>query len=329
MSRKNRRGAFGWIVAALFIFGSFFVWQSRQQIVDAIAVAQYTPTSDIRVLVDDTGLTDTGQFTFYASRPVIQSSDAFNKNCERKEADSPILGCYAAGRIFIFDVTDERLAGIEAVTAAHEMLHAAWERLPDSEKNRLDTLLNEAYATIDDKDLRERMEYYERTEPGQNTNELHSIIGTEYDEIGSELEAYYKTYFEDRASIVKLHDKVNNVFDTLSKEADSLKADINALVVKINASTRTYNDGISDLNTEVAAFNSRAQQPGGFTTQSEVNSELARLNAAQQELEILKRSIEADIVRYKALLTRLDAISAESSELNRSLDSTLESVPSI
>ncbi len=46
-----------------------------------------------------------------------------------------ILGCYnpSSRDIYIYNVTNSELDGVKEVTAAHEMLHAAWERLSESE----------------------------------------------------------------------------------------------------------------------------------------------------------------------------------------------------
>jgi hypothetical protein len=132
---KSRRTSWvGWIVSALLVAGSVWLWVERQYVVDAIQYNQYTPTATVREVADQAGLTNQARFTFYATRPSVESSEAFNRDCQRKEADSPILGCYASDRIFIFNITDERLNGIKAVTAAHELLHAEYDRLPDSEK---------------------------------------------------------------------------------------------------------------------------------------------------------------------------------------------------
>ena len=57
------------------------------------------------------GLTNNAKFMFYASRPSVETSKTFNNYCKRKEADSPILGCYASQRIHIYDITDSRLMG--------------------------------------------------------------------------------------------------------------------------------------------------------------------------------------------------------------------------
>lgn len=329
MSRTKSSSVVGWLLSALLIVGSLWLWQSRQWVVDAIAYYQYEPSSRVQQMAKDAKLTKDSQFMFYASRPAVQSSESFNESCQRKEANSPILGCYSAHRIFIFDVTDERLDGIETVTAAHETLHAIWERLSDQEKQRLTPLLKAAYERVADDDLKERMAYYEKAEPGQSANELHSIIGTEYASIGSELESYYKRYFSDRASIVRLHSEVDSVFDKLSIEAKGLVKRIDGLVQSINEATAGYNEGIQQLNRDVESFNQRARQPGGFTTQSEFETELAALNARRDQLEASKQAIEADIVVYKSLLAQLEATNAESARLNRSLDSTLQEIPTI
>jgi len=170
--KAKRASWFGWAISALLIVGSLWLWTQRQYVVDAIQYHQYTPTDAVRQVAEDAGMTEDALFTFYATRPAVESSAAFNRHCERREADSPILGCYAANRIYIFDITDERLEGIKVVTAAHELLHAEYDRLPDSEKQRLNPLLQKAYQSGTNPKLEERMAYYEKTEPGQNMNEL-------------------------------------------------------------------------------------------------------------------------------------------------------------
>ena len=54
-----------------------------------------------------------------------------------------MLGCYHSNQdgIFLYNVQDARLAGVQQVTAAHEMLHAAYDRLSTKDKNYVDGLL--------------------------------------------------------------------------------------------------------------------------------------------------------------------------------------------
>lgn len=331
MSRvKSRRASWvGWSVSALLIIGSVWLWAERQYVVDAIQYYQYNPTSAVKEVASDTGLTNDALFTFYATRPSVESSQAFNQHCQRKEADSPILGCYSANRIYIFDVTDDRLEGVKAVTAAHELLHAEYERLPDTEKRRLQPLLQAVYQNVTDSDLEARMDYYEKTEPGEAFNELHSIIGTEFGSIGPELEKYYARYFKDRQSLVKLHDKVDQTFESLSEEADNLVNQIERLAYSINSDTQSYNQQIASLNQAVESFNTRASRTGGFTTQNEFQAARQQLVNQSNQLGDFRQQIQLNIAEYKKLLARLDAINAESASLNQSLDSTLSDAPTI
>ena len=328
-SKVRRTSWAGWLVSALLIIGSIWLWSERQYVVDAIQYSQYDPPSAVETIATDTGLTDDARFTFYATRPAVEPSQSFNQHCQRKEADSPILGCYASNRIYIFDVTDSRLVGIKPVTAAHELLHAEYERLPDSEKKRLQPLLQAAYEKVTDASLDARMKYYEKTEPGESFNELHSIIGTEFESIGPELETYYGRYFKNRSAIVKLHQKVDETFTSLSEEADDLVNQIEKLASAINADTARYNDDIKSLNQEVESFNTRASQSGGFTTQSEFQAARQRLVTRSDELNDFRQRIQSNITQYKSLLAKLDTINAQSASLNQSLDSTLSDAPKI
>lgn len=331
MSQTRNRGAswFGWVISLLLIAGSIALWTQRQYVVDAIQYYQYVPSSTVKQISQQAGLTDDAIFTFYATRPAVESSETFNTHCERKEADSPILGCYSANRIYIFDVTDERLEGIKIVTAAHELLHAEYDRLSEAERNRLTPLLNAAYTPGSNKKLDARMEYYEKTEPGQNVNELHSIVGTEFETISPELEAYYARFFKDRKALVRLHTQVEAQFGALSKEADALVATIESLAGAINTATKQYNADVASLDAAVADFNARASRSGGFTTQQEFQSARAALVARSAALSSDRQSIQSDIAEYKTLLAKLDAINAESASLNESLDSKLQEVPSL
>ncbi len=328
-SKKRSMSWLGWLLSAVLIVVAYYMWFERQRIVDAIQYYQYTPTSDIRTITEQIELTDNATFLFYASQPSLENSTTFNQHCERQESDSPILGCYSARMIYLYDITDERLDGIEEVTAAHELLHAVYERLSDDEKARLEPLLDEAYTELADEELERRMEYYDRTQPGEKYNELHSIIATEEAAISDELETYFAQYFKDRKKIVELHAKVDGQFKKLSSEADSLAKRINGLASTINSDTQQYNTGVASLNAEVAAFNQRASQPGGFSSQAEFEAERSQLNARREQLESLRQSVKTNIDTYKTLLAKLESINAQTESLNASIDSVLAEEPEV
>lgn len=327
--KARRTSWLGWVVSAFLIIGSLLLWMQRQNVVDAIQYFQFTPSDAIRQVAEDAGLTDDAVFTFYATRPVIESSATFNQHCERREADSPILGCYSANRIYIFDITDERLAGIKVVTAAHELLHAEYDRLPKAEKDRLNALLQKEYESGTNPKLEERMAYYAKTQPGQGLNELHSIIGTEFESIDPALEAHYARYFKDRGALVTLHEQVEGQFESLSEEADQLVGQIETLASTINVDTKQYNEQVLALNAAVEEFNTRASRSGGFTTQGGFQAARQDLIRQSENLAEFRQTIQSNIAQYKSLLAKLDSINAESASLNQSLDSTLSEAPAI
>lgn len=327
--RTTTSKVLSWLTSLVLIAGAIWLYYSRQTIIDLISYHQYTPTADIERISQEAQMTDAAEYMFYVTHPAVENSESFNQNCERKEADSPILGCYTGTRIHVFNVTDDRLEGIKAVTAAHEMLHAVYDRLSDAEKNRLKTLLEAEYAKIQDPDLKSRMEYYARTQPGQSVNELHSIIGTEHADVSPELESYYAKYFKDRAKLVALHTKVESIFSELSVEASALSDRIETLADSINADTASYNQNVEALNESIESFNQRARSNGGFSTQSEFEAARASLVERNNALANQKNAVETLVTEYRRLVAQLTAINGQAAALNRSIDSTLSDTPTI
>jgi len=319
----------GWLATVVFFGLLAGVWFNRQYIIDLVRFTQFEPSAAIASLSEDTTLTDQGKFYFYASQPVLATNKSFNHHCERKEADSPILGCYVNQQVYIFEVNDARLDGIEEVTAAHEMLHAVYERLSQSEKDQLSPLLEKAYEKNATKELKQRMAYYAKAEPGERENELHSILGTEFADLGNELEQYYSKYFTDRGAIVKMNTRVDGVFRKLAAQADILAAELNKLIDSINAGSTNYNRSIEALNADIVAFNARAEQSNGFSSEAQFNAERNALIAPSSQLESLRQQINAKVDKYESLRVKLQAVASESDSLNRSIDSTLDEAPKI
>jgi hypothetical protein len=330
MSRTKTRGAawVGWLISAFLIFGSILLWTERQFVVDALQYQSYTPTPAIASVSQTAGFTNDALFTFYATHPAVQSGNQFNQYCVRQEADSPILGCYASNRIYIFDITDQRLKGIKEVTAAHELLHAEYDRLPESEQRRLQPLLEKAFQAGVTDELAERMRYYEKTEPGETINELHSIVGTEFPRLVPELEKYYARYFKDRKKLVGLHQRVQNTFDSLKVEREALEAELTSLAQKIEDDSAQYKAGVESLNSVIQNFNNRAEG-GEFASQAEFDSARRQLVARSNQLASSRQSILSDIANYNVLRSKHESISNETAGLYKSLDSTLSDVPTI
>jgi hypothetical protein len=302
--------------------GSSWLFIERQAVVDQMAVWQYQPTEDVAGLADRTNMSDKGRFLYYAAQPELEGSSKFNKDCQRQEEGNAILGCYRAGRIFIYDIKDSRLDGIKEVTAAHEMLHVAYERLPVSERSRIDKLLEDEYSRQNNKELNNRMAYYSRTQPGQRSNELHSIIGTEFLSISSELEQYYARYFTNRSRVVEYFNGYSSKFEAIRSESEKLLKEIESLVNDINLATKSYNDDLELLNSDIDNFNSRAAS-GQFSSQAEFLAERGVLVQRGESIGQRRIEIERKISEHDNKQARYNSLVDESNSLNRSLDSTL------
>lgn len=313
---------------ALCLFVAALLLLNRQYIVDQISVWQYAPSSEISSLAKRSAMSDTGTFYFYASQPRLQDATSFNEQCGRREQHTAILGCYNGQFIYIYNVADEKLDGIREVTAAHEMLHAAYTRLNGSEKKKINELLEAEYEKLkNDKKFVERMAFYERTEPGERSNELHSLIGTEVMGVSAELTAHYKRYFTDRGEVVALYERYASVFADLQNRSEALSAQVTQLRDTIEAETNTYNNDVSQFNRDVEKFEDDARNDR-FATQAAIDATREALLVRASALDGRRNSIAADLARFETLRSELTQIASQSEALNRSIDSNLAPAPS-
>lgn len=302
---------------------------NRQLVLDQLSIWQYQPTSTVASLATRADMNDEGRFIFYASQPSVEDSQPFNQNCGRKEQSTAILGCYDGRRIYIYNIVNAQLDGIKEVTAAHEMLHAAYQRMDATEKKQVDALVEAEYAKFkDNKDLADRVAFYARTEPGERDNELHSVIGTEVAAISPELEAHYKKYFNDRQAIVALHTKYDSVFKGLQAQSATLSAQLTVLGDAIEKNSASYNAAVAQLNQDVANFNSRAAS-NDFSSRYEFESSRASLVARADALNTQRNQINGDVTQYNSLRDQLSELAVQTDALNRSIDSSLSPAPSV
>jgi prefoldin subunit 5 len=329
--KKHRRL---WLILNLFISTALIVLSilivlNRQRIIDQINVWEFHSTAALDALVERAGMNSYGEFLYHASEPTLDGTQNFNSECARIENTVSILGCYTNSKIYIYDVTDPQLYGISEVTAAHETLHAAYDRLNVDEKNKVDVLLETEYAKLQNNpDYTDRMAFYARTEPGDRDNELNSVVGTEVANISPELESYYRQFFTDRQKSVSLYVKYNSVFKKLKQKADALASQLNSLTKTINNLTKQYNANAATLNSDIRVFNAKVNN-SGFSSQSEFDEARAVLVERTSILEDARNTVNSDIKQYDSLLAEYNSNAAESNKLYNSIDSTLAPAPSV
>jgi len=302
---------------------------NRQYFIDTIIAAQYQPSSEMSTIRDTLDLTDEGKRLFDASQPIIEDASTFNKNCnQHAETNNPILGCYTQQRIYVYRVTNPELDGIEQTTAAHELLHAVYERMSGADKATVDTALNDAYKKVTNPELEERMEYYRSAEPGQEVNELHSILGTEQMTLPATLEEHYAKYFVSRQKIVNFFKQYNSIFTATTNRIKQLQEQINAETVAVNQRIERYNAAAASLQTDTSTFNAR-NTSGEFTSQAEFNRERSQLVARQNELNLERDAIEQQINASQQLRSQYNQLVEKYNQLSRSINSSLDPVPTL
>lgn len=333
MSDTKRYRSAGYVASVIVVLVSIaitlFLLGNRQLILDQVSVWQYQPSSNITSFANRTTMSQQGRFLFFASQPSLEGTQAFNDKCSRIEKSTAILGCYNGSKIYVYDVLNPKLDGIREVTAAHEMLHAAYQRMGDAERKSVDALVETEYAKLsNDSEFAERMAFYARTEPGERDNELHSIIGTEVGSVSPTLEAHYAKYFYDRSKVVALHVRYASVFAEVQSRNKELSAQLTALVASIEEGTVTYNREVKQLNADISDFNRRANN-GEFATQAAFDNERSALLTHANNLEAMRADINQQRAKYDALREEMLATTSESEALNQSIDSTLAPAPSL
>lgn len=319
--RSKIRSGISLIISLLFLLAAVWAVLNRQYIVDQITVWQFQPSAEIMNLANQSGLNDNGTFVYLASKPELNDRNSFNGNCTQRESQMIVLGCYSGGQIYIFDVTDTRIEGVKTVVAAHEMLHAAYERLDANERRLVDAMLESQLNSTTDQNILDLVEAYRKTEPGQELNELHSIFATEVSDLSPQLETYYQKYFTDRSKVVSKYTEYADVFNQLKTQATALQTELAALKGEIDDLTEQYKTESSTLDDKIEAFNKKAKTVGGFSSTNEFQTARETLLDRQTNLNNLVAKINQKIEDYNNGVEKLNALGIEINKLNQNLDS--------
>lgn len=302
----------------LLFTGVTYLYGTR--VYDFVAARMFTPSVEVKAIHDELGLTADGSDLFYSSTPSVENSEQFNASCGSAERTAAILGCYYKRTIYIYNVTNKDLVQAKDVSAAHEMLHAAYERLNIIDRSRVDSMLQVEYAKQkNNTELKKLMDYYKQAEPEALTNELHSILGTTIASLSPELESYYSRYFNDRQKIVAMNTAYNSVFTTIESRANELSTKVDAMQPQLKADLASYNADITKLNDDIATFNTKVQNRD-FTTQAELDTAQRALNVRVNGMNARRSDINAQVTAYNEYIAELKQLSVKVTELNNSIN---------
>jgi hypothetical protein len=302
------------IISVGILAGTIWVFFNVQTVLDWWVLRDYVPSPAIAQLSEEAAFNEEGEKLFYVHDPELLTKGDFTGKCSLTE-ETIVLGCYISrDKIYVFDVEDDRLEGVEQVTAAHEMLHAAYDRLSDDEREEVDALLLDYYDATDDKRLIKTVENYRERDPSVVPNELHSILATEIRDLPAALEEHYSRYFEDRLKVVSFAEAYEEEFLNLENQIEAYDVQLRELSEIISEKENQVLLLGSALENEQQALESLRSNPSLY------NESVPSFNQKVREYNALLNLLRADIAEYNEIVQARNKIAVEEQSLIDAID---------
>ncbi len=299
------------IVATIFLIPAAIIctitdWRTLE---DELKGFGYVPSNEIAQISDELKLTRKGKAIFYATKPQLQTSSAFNQTCGNDGQDSYTLGCYYKDyhnqeHIYLYDNDIESIdengfhfdfTTRRAVTALHELMHAVYARKSTEEKLQICADTKAVANTIPQ--LSSELARYPEE---QYCTESFARIGAEYiasleesSPAKNRLAYVYGDYFtpnktlgdkhaNNQEQLAKLEAAVENSTNYLNGEKSRIDDLINnyyrspsrARYAETNRAITNYNNSLTNHNSLVATYNKIGQaldsESSNFTTISDI-----------------------------------------------------------
>lgn len=305
------------LVGAAVLLGANWLLE-RRILQDWVAGWSYAPSAEVAEIEEALSLTGKGTRIWAAVNPTLEEAEAFNEYCDSHDAEVSVLGCYAPDedKIYIYAIQDEELKDANKSTAAHELLHAAWDRLSEGEQKEITGWLDELYES-DREWFAVELESYEDEEW---TEEMYTRAATKRRELPAELEEHYGEYFEDRAQVVQYYENYQEPLNELNAELDERWAELDELDVAIERERAEYEAAVDEYNGRVERFNACADTPGCFDEAT--FQRLGRpLEAEGEELDAWQEALNGRIRDYNQKLAEYNERAAVLEGLYRRMNS--------
>jgi hypothetical protein len=305
---------------AIIVIIAIVGFKYTQDIQDWAKLVQYQPPQAIARLATVTTMTDTARRLFYVNNPHIEARKSALNLCKNTE-HTVVLGCYVTGKgIFLQSIPDPRLEGVMEVTAAHEMLHVAYDRLSLVQQNQLNEKLQSAFKQLKNQRIRNLIGVYNAQDPRSVNTELHSILATEVRDIGGELEEHYRTYFNNRSAIVALSEQYEGVFTTLRDKAKTLTQQLASRKLMMEQLGQQVDTEAANIQSERNSLQSSI----AANSQAESNILVARFNDRVENYNRLVGELRQQNDNYNQMVNEHNALALE----EKSLVDSLQNKPS-
>jgi hypothetical protein len=261
--------------------------------------------TEARAFADTTQMADRANVLYLAARPQIDERASFAKDCPTPEPrDSFVVGCYqpARRRIFILRIDRPELARAMRVTAAYEMLRAAYADLDAPARKHVDAMVDDAFRASRDERLRSFAERLGVLPARERLETLHSLLGTQVAQLPAELERYYGTLFEDRQAVVSAFWSYKTAFDALDSQLDRLAQEIDGLKAQVTVMHSQYDVAGTDADRLTAQLKDAKSREAGESLVAQQNVAVDRANDLARRLLATVAEVNAKIDSFNALV---------------------------
>lgn len=307
------------LVILLVLIGVFI--NKRQTFGDWLRLRGYNPPSAIVQLANEDTMNAYTRHLFYLNRPQLLSTVvSFRHDCPENE-DVVVLGCYHTGQngIFIYNVPDPTLAGVQEVTAAHEVLHSVYARLSSTQRKTLDSELESFYQHgLNDSQVADEVKLYQQTEPTAVYDEMSCTFGTEVANLPADLNAYYAKYFNNRMAIVDYEQGYQGQLVSRQNTINQDDSTLSSMLKQINSDQAQINAIQASLNSQQTALASEAT-----TNVSAYNAAVPTYNQQVDVYNDLVNSTKALIDEYNQQVATRNTVAAQLTTLDSALDTRL------
>lgn len=297
-----------------------------QKIEDWWRLRGYQPPATVAQLASQDTMNSYTRHLFYLNKPqLLGSVSSFRIDCPENK-NTIVLGCYHPDQngIYIYNVSDPALAGVQQVTAAHEVLHSIYARLSDKDRKSLNSQLQNFYKHgLTNQRVLAEVKIYQQTEPADVMDEMSCTFGTELPNLPDGLEAYYKKYFTNRAAIVAYEQQYESEFtsrqDTIKSDDQQLaaqKAQITSQEAALNFQLTQIKSDRARLDSLLAAGQTAAYNAAvpGF------NNEIITYNNGVD-------SLQSTIAAYNQLVAVRNQVAGQLTTLDSAIDTRLTTQP--
>lgn len=266
-----------------------------------------TVPAPIAELMEKASMGEQGRRLFLDADPRIEGKAELQRSC-RNTSSVHTLGCFLASkrcqvragpstcsvetRIHLLHIERAELKDLMYVSAAHEMLHAAYEAMTPAERAQLHVHLESALSGLDQCRLSANLAAYSGVAGGERMSELHSILGTEFASLPPALQAHYSRYLVNRQAVVQAHDRtlggreqeicgLRASLDQLEAQVTGLRAQLRRL--RSSGNVRAYNAQVPGFNAQVSTYNRLVAAHNGKVR--EYNQLLASLGSSTDALQ--------------------------------------------